>query len=54
MKFDLGDYNFKEQAELMNMLNNYNINNGHQNSQSMGFNNDTIYNYIEQNKQPNK
>lgn len=51
MRFDLSDFNFKEQAELMNILNNYNGNNPIQNNQSMGFNEDTLYNFIEQNKQ---
>ena len=47
MKFDLSEDNFKEQAELMNMLNNYSMNNKNQNNQSMGFNVDTLYNIIE-------
>lgn len=53
MKIDLGEYDFKEQAELMNMLNNQQVNNQIQQNQSMGFNNDTLYNIIEQNKNNN-
>ena len=54
MKFDLGDDNFKEQAELMNMLNNYSLNNQNQNNQSIGFNVDTLYNLIDKNENSNK
>ncbi len=46
MKFDLGDVNYQEQMELMNILNSFNANNI-QNKQSIGFNDDTIYNWIE-------
>lgn len=47
MKFDIED--FKEQAEFMNMLNIYNTNNKINNSAtSIGFNDDTLYNFIEQ------
>ncbi len=49
MKFDLGDINFKEQAELMNILNGYTGNNKSLNNPSIGFNEDTIYNWIEKN-----
>ena len=50
MKFDLDDFNFHEQAELMNILNNYKGNNQMQKNQSIGFNAETLYNFIEQDK----
>lgn len=51
MKFELGDYNFSEQVELMNILNNYKGDAKIQNSKSIGFNEDALYNFIEQSKQ---
>ena len=50
MKFDLGDFGFKEQAELMNLLNQCDGNNQTKNNQSIGFNEDTIYQWIDLNK----
>lgn len=50
MKFDLDDFNFKEQTELMNMLNGFQGKNEIPNNQCMGFNEDTLYNFIESNK----
>ncbi len=50
MKFEFDDINFKEQADLMNLLNKYEINEQIQNKKSFGFNEDTIYNFIDENK----
>lgn len=47
MKFELEDFNINEQAEIMNMLSTYK-NTQIQNKGSIGFNDDTIYNYVEQ------
>lgn len=49
MKFDLGDFNYKEQAELMNILNTYEGNNLKNKNLSLGFNEETIYNWTEKN-----
>lgn len=51
MKFELEDFNFNEQVELMNILNNYKEHTKVHNNKSIGFNEDTLYNFIEQNKQ---
>lgn len=50
MRYDFGDFNFKEQAELMNMLNNYQNNNQILGRQSIGFNQDFLYNAIDKNQ----
>lgn len=50
MKVDLDDFNFQEQANIMNILNNYNGNNQMKNKQSIGFNTEALYNFIEPNK----
>lgn len=50
MKFELDDFNFKEQAELMNMLNNCIGNNQTKNNPIMGFNEDTLYKFMDNNK----
>ncbi len=49
MKFDFDEYSFKDQIELMN-INNQMKQNQLQNNQNMGFNNDILYNFIEQDK----
>lgn len=51
MKFELGDFNFNEQVEIMNILNNYKGDVQIHNTKSIGFNEDTLYNFIEQNKE---
>lgn len=48
MKLEFEDFNFKEQAELMNMLNNYQSINQIQDKQSVGFNQDFLYNIIDE------
>ena len=53
MKFDFDEYSFKDQIELMN-INNQMKQNQLQNNQNMGFNNDILYNFIEQDKNNKK
>ena len=49
MKFDFDEYSFKDQIEFMN-INNQMKQNQLQNNQNIGFNDDTLYNFIEQDK----
>ncbi len=46
MKFEFDDFNFKDQAELMN-LNMQMQQNQLEHNQNIGFNEDTLYNFIE-------
>ncbi len=48
MKFDFDEYGFKDQIELMN-LNNQMKQNQLENNKNIGFNDDTLYNFIENN-----
>lgn len=48
MRFELGDFSISEQTEIINILNNYNENTKIQQKRSIGFNDDMIYNFIEQ------
>ena len=49
MKFDFDEYSFKDQIEFMN-INNQMKQNQLQNNKKIGFNNDTLYNFIEKDK----
>lgn len=49
MKLDFDEYGFKDQIEFMN-INNQMQQNQLQNNASIGFNNDALYNLIEQDK----
>ncbi len=48
MKFEFEDFNINEQAEIINILNTYKGNSQIQNKRCIGFNDDKIYNFIEQ------
>ncbi|MCI8655107.1 MAG: hypothetical protein HFJ48_04465 [Clostridia bacterium] len=51
MKFELGDFNFNEQAELMNILKSYEATTQVQKNGIVGFNEDTLYDFIERKQQ---
>lgn len=48
MRFDFDEYSFKDQIELMN-INNQMKQNQQQNNQNIGFNEDNLYNLVENN-----
>ena len=49
MKSDFDEYTFKDQIEFMN-INSQMKQQQLENNENIGFNNDTLYNFIEQNK----